>query len=123
MHLDCGMSRARFLERASAMFAEQGYQIKMISPEVGILQVEKEDFNAWDGLKTYSWSLQYTGDSLLIVNAKRTRGQDERTYDTRNYEASPATEKWFVPVMIELQTMCGRDGRPSEPRSVSQQGG
>ena len=109
--LACGMPKAQLIERATAVFVQNGYQITFASADAGTVQAQRQE-TALDQ-RTYIWSVSIRTDSMVVnaqmnqVNVVLSPGVTTTTYwDDAN--VSGQIHDWYDPVMRGLRSVCAK---------------
>lgn len=111
MYLYCGMVKEKLVERVTAIFVAQGYQITFASAEAGTVQAE---YNEGGGFmvdsKKRRWSVAARHDTLIINTQYILRGSgaygSESVYNIDNHNLPGNTAQWFAPIIEQLNGLC-----------------
>lgn len=115
MKLYCGMPKAMLVEKITAAFVANGYDIKLVSTEAGTVQAESNPTigGSVDYVR-HIWSIAVKPDTM-IVNARvvmkwATKPEESRAVDEHSGRDFP----WFMTIMTALRETCSTTPLRSE---------
>jgi hypothetical protein len=105
--LRCAALKRDAVESASKLLRENGYAIRMMSVELGVVRGERES-----GGSTQAWVVRYASDTLYMrASSTTTAAKGPVTTDIALGDLSPEDASWVLPIADGLAGICGIGGQ------------